>query len=136
MIRPWDKDDLDFENEEDTEDTIREIQIKFQHWSFAFCHCSREHNREYLKKIITEQNNKEYEFWTILEDIILYKNVIEIYIEYIEQTGRFIEYKEKFESLLTYSNEIKRNASKFYRELERKFALQLIKEEKGEWLYK
>ena len=108
MIRPWDKD----------------------------CHCSREHNREYLKKIITEQNNKEYEFWTILEDIILYKNVIEIYIEYIEQTGRFIEYKEKFESLLIYSNEIKRNASKFYRELERKFALQLIKEEKGEWLYK
>lgn len=125
MLQPWEQDKF----EQMTEEQMRKDEDEICKEVYNLWHVFNGQIKEpFIKKlqIKTFKNNKHS--WTILEKALKLQKTIEMYLEFIVESGKFSRFSVYLTTYLERIDDVIVNLQKFYKKLEEKFAEQLILE--------
>lgn len=129
MLQPWEQDQMEELTEEQIQEDCDEIEEKVERLYSCFIGSPRPEyytikNQKKLQ-IQLYENREEYEP-TILEEALKLQKIIEMYIEYIVESGNFGNYSDKLQHLLSFIDDVICELQKFYKQLEKQYAIKLI----------
>lgn len=131
MLQPWEQDQMEKLTEEQIAEDVDEIEEKVERLYSCFIGSPRPkyYTISNPKKLQIQlfEDREEYEP-TVLEEALKLQKIIEMYIEYIVETGNFGNYSDKLYHLLSFIDDVICELQKFYKKLEEKFAKTLILE--------
>lgn len=135
MLQPWEQDQLETLTLEQMIKDDNEISKEVYTLWHVFIGNDKiiipEKLKEYRNwqkelQVETFKNNKHN--WTILEEALKLQKIIEMYLEFIVESGEFSSFSDSLTTYLEKIDDVLVVLQKFYKKLEEKFAEKLILE--------
>ena len=121
MFQPWEQDQLESLTLEQMFFDVKEIGYNVD---YLYNPIVIERDIEQEKNVFKNNTKK----WTILEEALKLQKIIEMYLEFIVESGEFSNFSDSLTTYLEKIDDVIVVLQKFYKKLEEKFAETLILE--------